>query len=413
MITGIREKNGWKGSRKNATNPARTIVEMEESMQVMVLGAGMVGSAIVRYLGREANVRVTAVDSNEGTLEKLESKASVKGFRADLLAMESLETLVSGSELVICAVPGFMGFETVKKVIEAGKNVVDISFFPEDPFLLDDLARQRGVTAIVDCGVAPGLCNIIAGHVTTILDQVDTYACYVGGLPLVRKWPFEYKAVFSPVDVLEEYTRPCRMREGGREVVKPALSDVELMDFPDLGTLEAFNTDGLRTLRKTLALPSMKEKTLRYPGHANLMRIFRESGFFDRAPVPIDGTPVEPIAVTSRILFKEWKLGEGEEDMTIMRVLMEGRDNGRKVTCVYDLEDRYDKETRTTAMARTTGYTAAIIARQVLEGLFDRNGICPPEFIGQKKACFENLLAAYEQQHIRLNETIEDRKQDR
>jgi lysine 6-dehydrogenase len=413
MITGIKEKNGWKGSRKNATISAGTTVEMEKSMQVMVLGAGMVGSAIVRYLGRETHVKVTAVDSNEGALERLASNGAIRILQADLLAMESLETLVSGSDLVICAVPGFMGFEMVKKVIEAGKNVVDISFFPEDPFLLDDLAREKGVTAIIDCGVAPGLCNIIAGHVTAILDQVDTYACYVGGLPLVRTWPFEYKAVFSPVDVLEEYTRLCRMREGGREVVKPALSDPELLDFPSLGTLEAFNTDGLRTLRKTLALPFMKEKTLRYPGHANLMRIFRESGFLDADPVEIDGSLIRPVTLTSQLLFDQWRLGEGEEDVTIMRVLMEGRDNGRKVTCVYDLEDRYDKETRTTAMARTTGYTAAIIARQVLEGLFDGKGICPPEFIGRKKACFENLLDEYEKQHILLNETMEDEREER
>ncbi len=379
-------------------------------MQVSVLGAGMVGSAIIKYLARETEAAVIAVDSNQEALERLEYEASVKGFRANLLEIESVEPLVSQSDLVVCAVPGFMGFETVKKVILARKNVVDISFFPEDPFLLDELAKENGVTAVVDCGVAPGLCNIIAGHVTTILDQVESYACYVGGLPLIRRWPFEYKAVFSPVDVLEEYTRPCRIREGGRDVIKPALSEVELIDFPELGTLEAFNTDGLRTQVRTLALPSMKEKTLRYPGHANLMRIFRESGFLDQEPVEVEGASVRPIALTSQLLFDQWRLGKGEEDMTIMRVFMEGSKDGRKAACVYDLVDKYDHETQTTAMARTTGYTAAIVACQVMEGSFDRKGICPPEFIGRNKTSFENLLAAYEKQHIRLKETIEERE---
>jgi lysine 6-dehydrogenase len=379
-------------------------------MQVTLLGAGMVGSAIAGYL-KKKGLGVTAVDSNGAALKRLEADVSVEGIRADLLKAESLDALVSGSELVICAVPGFMGFDTLKKVIQAGKNVVDISFFNEDPFLLDEQAKREGVTAVVDCGVAPGLCNIIAGHVTTLLNGVDSYACYVGGLPLVRKWPFEYKAVFSPVDVLEEYTRPCRMREGGRDVVKPALSEAELMDFPGLGTLEAFNTDGLRTLQKTLALPFMKEKTLRYPGHAGLMRIFRETGLFDKEPVEINGTPMAPISLTSKLLFDEWRLAEGEEDVTIMRVLMDGHKAGSKTTYVYDLVDSYDRMTRTTAMARTTGYTAAAIGMQVLEGLFDRKGISPPEFIGQNKACFEYLLAAYEEQNIRLKETIVDQEQ--
>jgi len=128
---------------------------------------------------------------------------------------------------------------------------VDIAFFGEDPFLLDTLARSKDVTAVVDCGVAPGLCNIVVGYVETRLDFIDRYVCYVGGLPKVRKWPYEYKAVFSPKDVLEEYTRPARFVEFGHQVVKPALTDIELLDFPRVGTLEAFNTDGLRSLIKS------------------------------------------------------------------------------------------------------------------------------------------------------------------
>ena len=126
-----------------------------------------------------------------------------------------------------------MGYQTLQEIISAGKNVVDISFFPEDPFGLDDLAREKGVTAIVDCGVAPGLCNIIAGYVAEKISEPSYYHCYVGGLPEIREWPYEYKAVFSPTDVLEEYTRPARLIENGQEVVYPALSGVELIRFPN------------------------------------------------------------------------------------------------------------------------------------------------------------------------------------
>src|SRR5690606_37486262 len=135
---------------------------------------------------------------------------------------------------------------------------------------LDALAKEQGVTAVVDCGLAPGLGNILFGRLNEELDSIDTFLCHVGGLPVVRRKPYEYAAVFSPLDVIEEYTRPARFIENGALVVRPALSDVEKMDLPGVGTLEAFNSDGLRTLAVTMKAPNMKEKTLRYPGHVGL-----------------------------------------------------------------------------------------------------------------------------------------------
>ena len=215
----------------------------------------------------------------------------------------------------------------------------------------------------------------------------------MGGLPQTRQWPYEYKAVFSPIDIIEEYTRPARLVEYGQEVIKPALSGGELLDLPRVGTLEAFNTDGLRSLAKTLKAPFMKEKTLRYPGHANLMRVFRESGFFDSTPVEIKGTPVRPIDLTSKLLFDRWELAGGEADLTVMQVIVEGQKTGRKYRYTYDLLDKYDPNSQTHSMARTTGYTCTIIARQVLNGLFAQQGISPPEFVGRTKGCLENLRA--------------------
>jgi lysine 6-dehydrogenase len=375
-------------------------------MQITVLGAGLVGSAIVRDLAHEDNFAVTAVDLDQDALDRLASTRQVKTIQANLRAQGAVAALVADCDLVICAVPGFMGFATLKEVIQAGKNVVDISFFSEDPFLLHDLAVENGVTAIVDCGVAPGLCNILAGYVDTCLDRIERYTCYVGGLPQVRQWPYEYKAVFSPTDVLEEYTRPARFVEYGQQVVRPALSDIELHDFPGIGTLEAFNTDGLRSLIRTLGAPFMKEKTLRYPGHAKLMRAFRDSGFLGEDPIQIGGQPVRPIDVTSKLLFDQWKLGEGERDLTVLQVRLVGYTGGIKTSYTYYLLDWYDAKSHTTSMARTTGYTCAIVARQVANGLFVQNGICPPEYIGRTKGCYEHLLAEYAKRGISLTETI-------
>ena len=374
-------------------------------MRITVLGAGLVGSAIIKDLATETGFDVTAVDINRQALNELKDEAPIEVVEANFGQEGVIPALVADADLVVCAVPGFMGFDTLRQVIEAGKDVVDISFFAEDPFLLDDLARSRGVTAVVDCGVAPGLSNIILGHVDSLLDRTERFTCYVGGLPRVRQWPFEYRAVFSPVDVLEEYTRPAHMVEHGQEVVRPALSGVELFDFPGIGTLEAFNTDGLRTLRQTMDIPFMTEKTLRYPGHARLMQVFRDSGFFDAEPVEVAGQFVRPIDLTSRLLFDQWKMRDGEEDLTVMQVMVGGEQDGGRVQVTYDLFDTYDPVSRTTSMARTTGYTCAIVARQVARGLFSQKGICPPEYVGRDEACFADLLAGYAHRGISLRET--------
>ena len=371
-------------------------------MNITVFGGGLVGSAIVKDLAANPDFAVTVVDLSPATVQRLADEAGVRGVAANLGTLATFDDLLYGADLVVCAVPGFMGFATLQKIIEAGKNVVDISFFGEDPFLLDELAKARGVTAVVDCGVAPGLSNIVLGALSMHLDRIERYDCYVGGLPQERHWPYEYKAVFSPIDVLEEYTRPARYVEYGREVVRPALSDIELLDFPHVGTLEAFNTDGLRSLAHTMDIPFMKEKTLRYPGHANLMRVLRDSGFLDAQSVEIDGAAIAPIKLTSRLLFDQWRLKEGEYDLTVLQVIVDGSDDGRPVRYIYDMIDHFDLATGTTSMARTTGYTCTATARLVANGTFRQPGVCPPEFVGRTPGCFARILGDLEERGVRL-----------
>jgi saccharopine dehydrogenase-like NADP-dependent oxidoreductase len=371
-------------------------------MHYFVLGAGLVGSAIARDLAQDAGAQVTVIDLNQTALERIAVRASVRTVQADLLRTADFGPLLAEADLVVCAVPGFMGFATLRKILEAGKSVVDISFFAEDPFELDDLAKARGVTAVVDCGVAPGLANLIVGDLDRQLDRIERYECYVGGLPRVRTWPHEYKAVFSPIDVLEEYTRPARFVEYGQTVVRPALSDVELRDFPGAGTLEAFNTDGLRTLARTIDAPFMKEKTLRYPGHANLMRALRDSGFFAPAPIDVDGQHIAPLRVTAKLLFDQWKLRPGEHDLTVMQVVVEGWRDGHRVHYTYDLLDGYDAANDVTSMARTTGYTCTATARLVANGAFHQPGICPPEYVGCTPGCLDRIFADLAERNVHL-----------
>jgi len=376
-------------------------------MRCCVLGAGRVGSAIARDLARLDGWQVTVVDVSEAALALLAGQPGIEVVRADLGRPDEVRRLAVGNDIAVGAVPGPMGFATVRAVIEARVNVVDISFFEEDPFALDGLAREMGVVAVVDAGIAPGFDNMILGHDDTLFEEVERFACYVGGLPTARHWPFEYRAVFSPIDVIAEYTRPARLVVEGRVVTREALTEREMIDFPGVGTLEAFNTDGLRTLIKTMKVPHMKEKTLRFPGHAEIMRILRATGYFDEQPVEVAGVRVRPVDLTARLLSSAWQLGPGEEDMTVMRVEVEGLLHGRRVLRRYDLLDRFDRETGITSMARTTGYTCTGVARVVAEGLFTEPGLSPPEVVGRAPGCFSFVVRHLEERGVRFTETEE------
>jgi lysine 6-dehydrogenase len=359
--------------------------------RIVLLGAGRVGAGIARDLASEFDV--TVVDASSQNLDRLRNVAELRLAHADVSNDADLKRLVEPADFVVGAMPGPLGFAVLRGVLEARKNVVDISFFEEDAFALDELAVANGCITIVDCGVAPGCSNLLLGLHAAELDEVHRFWCAVGGLPVVREWPFEYKAPFSPVDVIAEYTRPARFRRGGTDVTMPALSEVELLDLPGVGTLEAFNTDGLRTLLRTMPVPDMVEKTMRYPGHAERMRVLRETGFFSEEPIGVaGGGAVRPIDVTGQLLFDAWRFGEGEADLTVMRIIIDGVAGGSRIRHTYDLLDHYDAVTDTPSMTRTTGYTCTAAVRLLAAGLYARPGITPPELLGGAPGCAAFML---------------------
>jgi saccharopine dehydrogenase-like NADP-dependent oxidoreductase len=374
--------------------------------KVIVLGAGLVGAPMAFDLAKDGEFDVTVADYSAASLQKFSGYSQIKTIQKDLSEPTNVGSLVKDFDLVLSAVPGFMGFQTLRAVIEAGKNVIDIAFFPEDLFELDELAKQNDVIAISDIGVAPGMSNILTGYADHKLDLTTRVVIYVGGLPKERVWPYEYKAVFSPIDVIEEYTRPARYIEHGKMVVKPALSDPELLNFPGIGTLEAFNSDGLRSLAETIDAPFMIEKTLRYKGHIDKMKVLRETGFFDKEPIDIHGTMISPLDFTARLLFPKWKLEEGEEDITVMRVIIEGKRNNINLKYTYDLFDTYDPVTKVHSMARTTGYTATMALRMLAKGLYTRKGVSAPEFIGKYPESVEFLLNGLAERGVVYKEEI-------
>ena len=373
--------------------------------KILVLGAGMVGSAMVRDLAKRHDVLST--DFSATALGALNGVANVRTQVLDCQDRTAVQQAAKGVDAVVCAVPGHLGFATLRALIEVGQKVADISFFPEDALQLDALAKQTGAIVVTDIGVAPGVDNLMLGHHDRTM-QVQRFECLVGGLPLVRSLPFQYKAPFSPVDVIEEYLRPARLYEHGRVVVKPALSDPSYVDFAGIGTLEAFNTDGLRSLLQTMPhVPDMIERTLRYPGHRDLMLALRDSGFLADEPIEVAGMQVSPRAFTSKILFDSWRLLLGEPELTVMRVTITGMEGGKARQHIYHLEDRGEPSTQTSSMARTTGYTCTGMLECLLDGSWHQAGVTPPELVAKQQELWPKIRAHLEARGVTMTQHTE------
>lgn len=358
---------------------------------VAVLGSGRMGMTIAEDLSPDYSV--TLIDSNREALEHVRrDRTDVKIKQAEVTKdLDGIEELLQAQDLVIGALPGLIGFSILESLVRLRRPTVDISFFPENPAPLSLLANQEGVAVAVDCGLAPGLCNLLLGrHLSEM--QVLEYQCLVGGLPAQRTLPFQYKAPFSPRDVIEEYTRPVRLRRKGKEMTLAPLSEPELVEFSEVGTLEAFNTDGLRTLLDTTGIPTLAEKTLRYPGHRDQIEFLRQAGFLSPVNKTIGRCKISPLEMTARILEAAWSFGPGEPDLTLMRVEVSGIEAGENRTYRYELIDRFDPDTCKSSMSRTTGFTCAAVARLMLQEQLIEPGLWTPELIGQNSAFAEFIL---------------------
>lgn len=379
-------------------------------MKLMVLGSGLVGSVIAKDLAKDEDFQVTVADIKKEALNRLADEKNVKTVVANLSKPEEIKKVVADQDMVIGVVPQTLGHTVLRSVVEAKKNIADISWESserEDFSSLDNLAKENGVTAVTNLGFAPGMSNLIIGHVDSLLDKTEKVLILVGALPEKREWPYEYKITWSPEGVIGDYLTPAVFIEHGKLVEKPALSDVELINFPEIGTLEAFNSSGLCNMPYTIKAPYMKEKTLRYPGHAEKMRMLRETGFFSKEPIEINGTKVRPFDLTVKLLSSKLKLQEGERDLTIMRIIIEGEKKQRKLRYTYDFLDYYDEETKTTSQARITGYSCAIVARLVARGEYRNPGVNPPEYIGRDHKIFEKTMEELEKRNLVFKEKKE------
>ena len=375
--------------------------------QTIVLGGGMVGGVMALDLAADPGRSVTLIDANEDSLAAAASQnADLRTEIADLSCPATVRGLAERADLIVGALPSRLGFEALKAVIATGRPYCDISFMPEDAWKLDELAKASGSVAVIDCGVAPGMSNLCAGLATHRLNPCRSIVIRVGGLPLERTMPWQYKAAFSPSDVIEEYLRPARVVQGSKVIIREALSEPVLIDFPETGTLEAFNTDGLRSLTETLDVPDMLEQTLRYPGHRDLVWALREAGMLSEDPVEVDGQLVTPRDLTCNAIFPSWTYESGEVDLTVMRVEAEGDLDGAPVRLTWDLYDQLDPETGWTSMARTTAFPATIMARQLEAGRVVEAGVHPPELLASNEALVQTMFEELQARGVCYRETI-------
>ncbi len=377
-------------------------------MRILVLGYGNIGSVVVRDIAESMpSVEVVIAGRSRSRAEEVATKIdrdNVSWIQLDASDRYKLVDACGWFDLVVGALPGEIGYRSVKACVDAKVDMVDVSYMPEDLFTLSEVAKMAGITIIPDCGLAPGLSNIIVGHAISELDQVEVVHIMVGGLPEELVPPLDYVVTWSVENLIDEYTREAGIVKDGKVFRVEALSGLEEVEFPRVGKLEAFYTDGLRTLLHTVkSVGSMWEKTLRYPGHVEKIKLLKTLSFFDEEPVAVENTCVSPRRFTIKLLEKKLRRPE-IKDIVVMSVDVIGVKGGLKNRYLYHLLDRYDEEHGVTAMARNTAYTASVIAQLAARRIIKEKGIIPPEGLGANDVLFEEIMAQLKRRGIEIFE---------
>lgn len=376
-------------------------------MRTLVLGSGMMGAAIAQDMADSDEVsEVVLADFDkkraDGVVTRLRS-GKVSARRLDVKDVQATKKLMKGFDVAACALPEGLNTYASKAAIGAKVHVVDLAY-GDRQLEFDGPAKKAGITIVLDCGVAPGMTNILASHGAGLMDEVDDIRIVCGGLPQKPLPPLGYRITWSTWGLINMYCGKARIVRNGRIVEVDAMSDLERIEFPGMGELEAFTTDGLSTLLVTMKgkVRNMVEKTARYPGHAEKILAMRDLGLFDTNPVDVGGVKVVPRNMAVSVLDKTLRRGD-ERDVTVLRVDVAGKKDGKDVGRSFVMVDRFDEERGVTSMARTTGYTAAIVARMVARGEIREKGVLPPETAVGK--VFERFVSELEDREVRIQET--------
>lgn len=350
------------------------------------------------------------VDSNPSNLSAASNLVSKAEFRrVELRDVDDFVRVMKDVDVAVNSLPGRFGKISWMASIKAGVDLVDISYSEDDPTAYSMQASSAGVTIVPDAGVAPGLSNMMAGRAYSQLEEVDELKIYVGGIPEKPVPPLGYLVTWSPEDLIEEYVRDARIVENSSITKKPALSELERIYVPELGELEAFLTDGLRTMLKTLkGVKFMVEKTLRWPGHAEKVELLKSLGYFSKEPLQFEDGSVSPAQLTARLLRE--RLKGDSRDLVVLIVHAKGRRSPGQMEIEYRMIDRYDPSTGLTALARTTAFVATGMVKLITEGSLPGPGVLPPELIGMDESLFTSIAEWLSWRGIRIVERVTEWK---
>ena len=376
-------------------------------MKIMVLGCGNIGSVIAKDVAENlpsALVVIADVDKNRAreAVSRI-GLENVNWAQADATNQSELSSKLKSFDVAVGALPGGLGYRTCKAAIAAKIDMVDVSYMPEEILTLNKAALKAGVSIIPDCGMSPGLCSMLVGRGVSKLDEVEKAHMLNGGLPEKPVPPLGYVVTWSVKDLIDMYSRKVSIVRNGRVVQVEALSGLEEIDFPSVGKLEAFYTDGLRTLLYTVKAKEMWEKTLRYPGHTEKIKLLKALGFFDSETVEVAGTKVEPREVAAKLFERKLKRPD-IPDIVAVLVQVSGLKSGKRIEYAYTLLDYYDEERQVTSMARTTAYTASVVAQLLARKTIEEKGVIPPEKLGMNERLFEKLNGEMRKKRIAIKE---------
>jgi lysine 6-dehydrogenase len=370
-------------------------------MRVALIGAGLQGTAIAYDLARQERVEeIIVADLDLARAERVaesDPERRTEARRLDAGAAPEAAALAAEVDVLVSAT--YYGFNPglARAAIAGGAHFCDLGGNNEvvdRELALDAEARRAGVTIIPDCGLAPGMANVMAALAVARHPSPEALHIRVGGLPIKPKPPLDYKLVFAPEGLINEYVEPARLLREGREVEVESLTEIERLSFPGFGPLEAFHTSGgSSTLPRTFSgrLRTLDYKTIRYPGHCERMRLLRDLGLMDSKPVRswMSGVAVAPREFLEALLAD--RLVDDDEDVVLVRVESGGPHDGGWLTHLFELIDRSDPATGHTAMMRTTGYPAAIVAGMLGRGEIRETGAVPQELAVPGEAFLEAL----------------------
>ena len=356
-------------------------------MKIVLLGCGYVGRLFAEIVSRTRLAEVIVFDGSREKVERcLSISAVVGGEVRDLSSVESVRECVSRGDMVVEALPSRLTPIVWKACAEVGKDVVSVGYAREDPLAMSRDFEASKALLLPDAGFAPGLSNVLAGAIVRALGRVEELQILVGGIPERPVGPIGYVVTWSAEDLLEEYTRPARVLEGGRVVEVDPLERVMEVEIEGVGKLEAFISDGLRTMLTTLRdrVDRAFEATLRWPGHIEAMRLLRSLGLMSDEPVEVDGVRVSPRMVLARVL--EARLRYSVPDLAVL--LVRGRTAGSEI--VYRLVHRGTVErSALTYITAAALYAFTALATNKLSGV---TGVIPPEEIGLDERLFSSFM---------------------